>query len=59
MMEHLHLSQSLISHHVRDLKDAGLVTDSKQGLRVYYSLSEKGKHITNLLFQIPIKEEKV
>ena len=59
IMEHVDLSQSLISHHLRDLKDTGLVADSKQGLRVYYSLSQKGKEITNVLFQIPIKEEKV
>lgn len=55
--KHVDLSQSLISHHLRDLKDAGIVLDEKQGLRVYYSLTEKGKHITDVLFRIPIKEE--
>lgn len=53
LMEHVEMSQSLISHHLKDLKDAGVVTDKKRGLRVYYSLTDKGKHITNLLFQIP------
>lgn len=57
LMEHLNMSQSLISHHLRDLKDADVVMDNKQGLRVYYSLTETGKHITNLLFQIPKTEE--
>ena len=52
IMEHVDLSQSLISHHLRDLKDAGVVQDSKRGLYVYYSLTNKGKEITNLLFQI-------
>lgn len=46
------LSQSLISHHLKDLKDEGIVADKKQGLRVYYSLTEKGKKITDLLFKI-------
>ena len=53
MMEHLNLSQSLISHHVRDLKDAGLVADSKQGLRVYYSLTEKGNTLPIYYFKFP------
>jgi len=59
LMEHVDLSQSLISHHLKDLKDSGVVVDEKRGLRVYYSLTDKGKHITNLLFQISTKEEKL
>jgi ArsR family transcriptional regulator, arsenate/arsenite/antimonite-responsive transcriptional repressor len=55
MMEHVELSQSLISHHLRDLKDAGIVTSDKQGLRVWYSLTDKGRFITDFLFQIPGK----
>ncbi len=58
LMEQVDLSQSLISHHLKDLKDAGVVMDDKRGLKVYYSLTDKGKHITNLLFSIPQKEEK-
>lgn len=54
MIEHVDLSQSLISHHLRDLRDAGLVVDQKKGLRVYYMLTEKGTKITNLIFQIEI-----
>ena len=46
------LSQSLISHHLKDLKDANLVSDRKEGKWVYYSLTDEGKRITNLLFQI-------
>lgn len=52
LMDHNKLSQSLISHHLKDLKDSNIVTSRKDGLRVYYSLTEKGKHITNLLFKI-------
>jgi ArsR family transcriptional regulator len=52
MIEHVNLSQSLISHHLRDLKDAGIVISDKRGLRVWYSLADKGRYITDLLFQI-------
>jgi len=58
LIEHLNLSQSLISHHLRDLKGANLVVDRKDGLKVFYSLTNKGQHITNLIFEIP-KEEKL
>lgn len=52
MKEHVNLSQSLISHHLKDLKEADIVKDEKIGLYVYYSLTKKGKHIINLLFKI-------
>ena len=34
-MAHVDMSQSLISHHLADLKNAGLVVDDKRGQRVY------------------------
>jgi len=52
IMKHVDFSQSLISHHLKDLKDAGIVSDEKRGLYVYYSLTEQGKHITNVLFTL-------
>jgi ArsR family transcriptional regulator, arsenate/arsenite/antimonite-responsive transcriptional repressor len=52
MMEHINLSQSLISHHLKDLKEAGIIQDKKKGLRVYYSLTKKGVNIINLLFKL-------
>lgn len=58
IMEHVDMSQSLISHHLKDLRDADIVSDEKKGLRVYYSLTDKGKKIINLLFQVP-KEVKL
>jgi len=51
-MEHLNLSQSLISHHLKDLKEAEIIVDEKRGLNVFYSLTKKGKKITDLLFSI-------
>lgn len=55
IMKHVDFSQSLVSHHLRDLREIGVVSDQKRGQRVYYSLSKKGQHITDALFQI-IKE---
>ena len=52
LMDHVGLSQSLISHHLRDLKEAGIVVDEKKGLRVYYSLTKKGKRIISSLFKL-------
>ena len=59
LMEDVDFSQSLVSHHLSDLKEAGVVTNEKRGLRVYYSLTAKGKRITKLLFNIPAKEVKI
>jgi len=52
LMEETNLSQSLISHHLKDLKDADLVSDRKDGKWSFYSLTPKGQRITNLIFQI-------
>jgi ArsR family transcriptional regulator len=54
--KHVNQSQSLISHHLRDLKAAGLVEDEKKGLWVHYSLTEQGKNITNSLFNLERKK---
>ncbi len=50
LMEHTKQSQSLTSHHLADLKGAGLVADSKKGRRTEYALTEKGKKLADLLF---------
>ena len=52
LMEKTKLSQSLISHHLKDLKDINIITDRKEGKWVHYSLTDEGKRITSLLFQI-------
>lgn len=54
IIQNINLSQSLISHHLSDLKNAGLVTDRKEGKWVHYSLTSKGQHLINLLFQIKL-----
>jgi DNA-binding transcriptional ArsR family regulator len=50
--KHVGLSQSLTSHHLADLKAAGLITDKKKGLWVHYCLTDKGRKIVNLLFSL-------
>lgn len=45
-------SQSLISHHLKDLREAGLVADEKKGLWSHYSLTKKGQKIVDLLFSL-------
>ena len=52
LMEHVEMSQSLISHHLKDLKEAEIVESHKKGLFVYYSLTKKGERIISLLFKI-------
>ena len=52
LIEKTGLSQSLISHHLKDLKDINIVADRKEGKWVHYSLTDEGKRITDLLFQI-------
>ncbi len=47
--EHLDISQSLISHHLSDLKKFLLVTSVQKGKNIYYSLTDRGKKIFKLL----------
>jgi ArsR family transcriptional regulator len=41
LTEALQLSQSLLSFHLRTLRDAGLVVDRREGRWIYYSLRTK------------------
>ena len=50
------LSQSLVSHHLRDLKDAGIVESKKIGLKAYYSLTDDGKRIVTTIFTLTNEE---
>ena len=54
LLDHTKLSQSLISHHLKDLKDFNLVSDRKDSKWSYYSLTSKGKEITSLIFKIKV-----
>jgi DNA-binding transcriptional ArsR family regulator len=52
MFEPLSMSQSLLSHHLADLKKMGLIENKKTGRRVYYSLTKKGKKISKLILAL-------
>jgi ArsR family transcriptional regulator len=57
IMGNIDLSQSLVSHHLLDLKEAGLVNKEKKGRRVYYQLTNYGKKLMNIVQNIEIKKE--
>jgi ArsR family transcriptional regulator len=40
LMDSTGLGQSLVSHHLRTLRDAGLVTDRRDGRWVYYAIAD-------------------
>jgi DNA-binding transcriptional ArsR family regulator len=46
------VSQSLLSHHLADLRAADMVVSEKRGLKVYYKLTEQGMKITNRVLAI-------
>ncbi len=52
-MSHLNMSQSLVSHHLRDLNDAGIVQPKKVGVKVFYSLTPYGRTLAKAIFKIP------
>lgn len=47
---HFDMSQSLLSHHLADLRAAGLVSNQKQGRRVEYSLTPHGRKVIDSIF---------
>jgi len=37
----LKLSQNLVSHHLKVLKEMGLIEDTRDGIKIFYSRNEK------------------
>lgn len=52
IFKHLKLSQSLTSHHLADLKEAGLIKDRKNGRNAFYTLTIKGQKITKSILSL-------
>ncbi|HET9011087.1 MAG TPA: metalloregulator ArsR/SmtB family transcription factor [Gemmatimonadaceae bacterium] len=48
LMEAMGLGQSLVSHHLRALREVGLVRDRRDGRWVYYSIAEQALTSTRL-----------
>lgn len=42
IVDHVDLSQPTVSHHLKKLKDAGLLTSSRRGLWVFYQVDPEG-----------------
>lgn len=49
----LNLSQSLISHHLATLRQAGLVKSKKNKKMVFYKLTDYGKEIVSKFLNLP------
>lgn len=45
-------AQGLVSHHLRQLRGAGVVTSRKDGRMVMYRLSERGRAVLPVLFAL-------
>lgn len=52
ILEHYQMSQSLTSHHLADLKQAGLVKSRKDGRKALYSLTSTGRKITKTILSL-------
>jgi ArsR family transcriptional regulator, arsenate/arsenite/antimonite-responsive transcriptional repressor len=50
--DHVGLSQSLLSHHLADLRDVGLISGEKKGLNVHYSLTPEGERVVEQVFSL-------
>lgn len=60
LVELVGLSQPGVSQHLRKLKEAKLVTESRKGTWIYYSLNIDDKpHIRVLLAHVPSLREKL
>jgi len=49
---HTGLSQTLLSHHLKDLADGGLIESSKERTFVEYRLTGKGRKLIKIIKQI-------
>ena len=50
------LAQNLVSHHLRQLKVAGLVSSRRSGKLVMYRLTERGRHLTGVVFEVASRD---
>lgn len=49
LMTHTNMSQSLISHHLRDLENSGVIASTRDGKFIDYHLTDKGKRVIEAL----------
>lgn len=51
LLEELHIGQPTLSHHMKILCDAGIVTGRKEGKWTYYSFNEEGIEYARSILQ--------
>ena len=51
LLEELHISQPTLSHHMKTLCDAGLVTGRREGKWMHYSIHREGIRHANRIMQ--------
>jgi ArsR family transcriptional regulator, lead/cadmium/zinc/bismuth-responsive transcriptional repressor len=52
-------SQNLVSHHLRQLKFAGLVSSRRQGRLVIYRLTDRGRMLTAAVLGVEVPVDRV
>lgn len=52
LLEHLQISQSTLSHHMKILCDSGIVQSRKDGKWTHYSISESGAQTAKDLLEL-------
>ena len=58
LLENLPIGQSTLSHHMKILCDSGIVSGSKVGKWIYYSIDKEGSHFAeNLLCELTTEEK--
>lgn len=50
-------SQALVSHHLRHLRTAGVVTSRRDGRMVMYQLSDRGRALLSVLFAVDADDD--
>ncbi|WP_426452969.1 ArsR/SmtB family transcription factor [Paenibacillus sp. S-38] len=60
IVELMELSQPNVSQHMRKLKDGGLVSETRRGQWIYYSLAIRDKpYLQDLFEHLPSQQERV
>ena len=54
--QNLDIPQNLVSHHLKVLKDSGLINSRKEGLWIFYCINKKAISKLNLLLNNLLKE---
>lgn len=57
LVDRFPVSQPTVSHHLKVLRDAGLVTVSRRGVWAYYAASEEGRSVLERMGQALRGEE--